>query len=148
MLSKLQALSKLRRFCALSFSELDALQSNTAAAKPNGSSSNNEISPVNLDQSELELLEALDRMQGDAGSDGSDPHSLDQRRQCSAVAASLQHNMIGRSPRMLNIYEFIAKVAPTDSTVLIYGESGTGKELSCPSDPRKQSASRQTVCRD
>ena len=108
----------------MSFSELDAMQSNTAAAKPNGSSSNNEILPVNFDESELELLHVLDRMQGDA-----DNGSLDLRRQCSPVTASLQHNMIGRSPRMFNIYEFIAKVAPTDSTVLICGESGTGKEL-------------------
>jgi Nif-specific regulatory protein len=37
--------------------------------------------------------------------------------------------MIGQSKRMLDIYKFISKVAPTDSTVLICGESGTGKEL-------------------
>jgi Nif-specific regulatory protein len=30
---------------------------------------------------------------------------------------------------MQRVYHFIAKVAPTDSTVLIAGESGTGKEL-------------------
>ena len=30
---------------------------------------------------------------------------------------------------MQEIYRVIAKVAPTDSTVLIYGQSGTGKEL-------------------
>src|SRR5690348_797614 len=35
----------------------------------------------------------------------------------------------GRSPRMKEIYRTIAKVAPSDSTVLILGESGTGKEL-------------------
>jgi DNA-binding NtrC family response regulator len=38
-------------------------------------------------------------------------------------------NIIGESPRILEIFEAIRKVAPTDSTVLIYGESGTGKEL-------------------
>jgi two-component system response regulator HydG len=41
----------------------------------------------------------------------------------------LEHNMIGESPRMQSVYQFIAKVAPTDSTVLINGESGTGKEM-------------------
>jgi Nif-specific regulatory protein len=30
---------------------------------------------------------------------------------------------------MREVYQFISKVAPTDSTVLVYGESGTGKEL-------------------
>jgi transcriptional regulator with GAF, ATPase, and Fis domain len=41
----------------------------------------------------------------------------------------IQHDMIGESPAMREVYQFIAKVAPTDSTVLITGESGTGKEL-------------------
>ncbi len=39
------------------------------------------------------------------------------------------HNIIGKSKKMQEIYRVIAKVAPTDSTVLIYGQSGTGKEL-------------------
>jgi DNA-binding NtrC family response regulator len=38
-------------------------------------------------------------------------------------------NIIGESPRILEIFEAVRKVARTDSTVLIYGESGTGKEL-------------------
>jgi DNA-binding NtrC family response regulator len=37
--------------------------------------------------------------------------------------------MIGSSPRMIEIYKTISKVAPTDATVLIEGETGTGKEL-------------------
>ncbi|HET9952646.1 MAG TPA: sigma-54 dependent transcriptional regulator [Candidatus Eisenbacteria bacterium] len=37
--------------------------------------------------------------------------------------------MIGNSPQMNKIYDLIAKVAPTDATVLVTGESGTGKEL-------------------
>ncbi len=42
---------------------------------------------------------------------------------------NLEHNMIGESPRMREIYRFIEKIAPADATVLIRGESGTGKEL-------------------
>jgi len=42
---------------------------------------------------------------------------------------NLDHNMIGESPRMQRLHRFIARVAPTDSTVMITGESGTGKEL-------------------
>lgn len=37
--------------------------------------------------------------------------------------------IIGRSPRMLEVYKLVAYVAPSQSTVLIVGESGTGKEL-------------------
>ena len=39
------------------------------------------------------------------------------------------HNIVGKSKKMQEIYRIIAKVAVTDSTVLIYGQSGTGKEL-------------------
>jgi transcriptional regulator with GAF, ATPase, and Fis domain len=44
-------------------------------------------------------------------------------------AIGLEHDMVGSSPRMREVYQFVSKVAPTDSTVLIRGESGTGKEL-------------------
>jgi len=42
---------------------------------------------------------------------------------------SIEHNMVGGSPRMQAVYKSVAKVAPADSTVLIAGESGSGKEL-------------------
>jgi two-component system, NtrC family, response regulator PilR len=38
-------------------------------------------------------------------------------------------NIVAKSAAMRNVCEMIKKVAPTDTTVLIYGESGTGKEL-------------------
>ena len=37
--------------------------------------------------------------------------------------------IIGRSPVLREVFQVLAKVAPTDSTVLVTGESGTGKEL-------------------
>jgi DNA-binding NtrC family response regulator len=43
--------------------------------------------------------------------------------------AAFTQNMIGVSPRMQRVFRLIAKVAPTESTVLITGESGTGKEM-------------------
>jgi two-component system NtrC family response regulator len=38
-------------------------------------------------------------------------------------------NIIGRHPKMLEIFEIIGRVAQTNNTVLIQGESGTGKDL-------------------
>src|SRR5690242_18312424 len=38
-------------------------------------------------------------------------------------------NIIGKSEVMLKIFDLVAQVAPSRSTVLIQGESGTGKEL-------------------
>ena len=37
--------------------------------------------------------------------------------------------MVGRSPAMQTVYDLIARVAPTQASVLLSGESGTGKEL-------------------
>ncbi len=38
-------------------------------------------------------------------------------------------DMIGSSPRMVEIYKTISLVAPTNATVLLEGETGTGKEM-------------------
>ncbi len=39
------------------------------------------------------------------------------------------NNIIGVHKRMEDLFRIVRRVAPTNSTVLIYGESGTGKEL-------------------
>ena len=53
------------------------------------------------------------------------------RREARALRAEfrLSGEMIGQSPVLERVRELIARVAPTDSRVLITGESGTGKEL-------------------
>jgi DNA-binding NtrC family response regulator len=38
-------------------------------------------------------------------------------------------NIVGKSESMLRVFDLVAQVAPSRSTVLIQGESGTGKEL-------------------
>jgi len=53
---------------------------------------------------------------------------LTENRQLVAEA-NIEHNMVGTSARMREVYQFIGKVAPTAATVLVCGESGTGKEL-------------------
>jgi len=46
-----------------------------------------------------------------------------------AVARAGFSRFLSRSPRMHEVFDQIAAVAPTDATVLIRGETGTGKEL-------------------
>src|SRR5271165_1070056 len=38
-------------------------------------------------------------------------------------------NIVGKSEKMLTLFDLVAQVAPSRSTILISGESGTGKEL-------------------
>jgi len=38
-------------------------------------------------------------------------------------------NMLGKSKKMIEVFNLIEKIAATDSTILITGESGTGKEM-------------------
>jgi two-component system, NtrC family, response regulator AtoC len=39
------------------------------------------------------------------------------------------NRIVGASPKMMQLFKLVERVADTDSTVLILGESGTGKEL-------------------
>jgi transcriptional regulator with GAF, ATPase, and Fis domain len=55
--------------------------------------------------------------------------SLRQENQELRAEIEVEHNMVGGSPAMRKVFDFIRRVAPTDSTVLVQGESGTGKEL-------------------
>jgi len=58
-------------------------------------------------------------------------------------------NIVGESPEILHVFQQVEKVAPTDSTVLLYGESGTGKELFAGAiHAHSQRANRQFVAVD
>jgi two-component system response regulator PilR (NtrC family) len=46
-----------------------------------------------------------------------------------AVEEPVLHGIIGRSPKMVELYTLIGRVAAVNSAVLITGESGTGKEI-------------------
>src|SRR5216684_2126953 len=54
---------------------------------------------------------------------------LEQENQRLTIEVSQERSLVGESARMKEIYQFLARAAPADSTVLIEGESGTGKEL-------------------
>lgn len=140
MISKLLALSKLRRFCSMSVSKLDALEDGTATlgasannsqvfSAVSGSGCSSEDGPsINFDESDLALLDVLNSIAADSRR-SAQPGSPATSNQHSMVNTEIEHDMVGQSARMREVYRFISKVAPTDTTVLVYGESGTGKEL-------------------
>jgi DNA-binding NtrC family response regulator len=49
-------------------------------------------------------------------------------------------NIVGKSEPMLKIFDLVAQVAPSRSTVLVQGESGTGKELIAKAHPPELAA--------
>jgi two-component system NtrC family response regulator len=56
------------------------------------------------------------------------------QNQCRALQHQVRRlegapQLVGDNPRMQDVNDLVAKVAPTNSTVLILGETGTGKEL-------------------
>lgn len=59
---------------------------------------------------------------------------LNERREMQTLRQAVREkyrfeNLVGLSKKMQDLFELLAKVANTDSTILIEGESGTGKEL-------------------
>ena len=82
-----------------------------------------------FDESHLEIMAALAGVASLALDNVRQWEQLRQENQDLRAQAGLEHNLVGGSERMREVFEFIRRVAPTDSTVLIEGESGTGKEM-------------------
>ncbi len=56
-------------------------------------------------------------------------NKMDTQQGRKLFQALSRNGLVGRSPRMVEVYRTIGTVAEGESTVLITGESGTGKEL-------------------
>ncbi len=54
---------------------------------------------------------------------------LEQENQRLTTEVRQEQSLVGEGAKMKEIFQFLGRVAPTESTVLIEGESGTGKEL-------------------
>jgi Nif-specific regulatory protein len=54
---------------------------------------------------------------------------LEQENQRLTTEVRQEQSLVGEGARIKEIFQFLGRVAPTESTVLIEGESGTGKEL-------------------
>lgn len=82
-----------------------------------------------FDENHLQMVTAVAAIAAVAIHNARNFEDLENENARLMVDADIEHNMVGESPLLQRVYQLISKVAPTDSTVLIFGESGTGKEL-------------------
>ncbi|MEW6368623.1 MAG: sigma 54-interacting transcriptional regulator [Acidobacteriota bacterium] len=82
-----------------------------------------------LDQRHLHLLTAIGAMVSGPLESARQIDRLQSENRRLVAETTIEHNMVGDSAPMREVYSVIARVSATDSTVLIRGESGTGKEL-------------------
>jgi transcriptional regulator with GAF, ATPase, and Fis domain len=82
-----------------------------------------------LNEEHLQLVTAIAGISAVALENARRLHWLEQENERLTVEISQERSLVGEGARMKEVYQFLKRVAPTDSTVLIEGESGTGKEL-------------------
>jgi len=82
-----------------------------------------------FDEAHLQLAGAIGGILGAPFENARRLEWLESENRRLQEAVDIEHDMVGGGPRMREIFQFVSKAAPTDSTVLIRGESGTGKEL-------------------
>jgi transcriptional regulator with GAF, ATPase, and Fis domain len=91
--------------------------------------SSDDCSAGPFDQTHLQVLSAVGSIAALALENLCHWERISNENRALRAEVSLEHNMVGASTRMKDVFEFVRRVAPTDATVLIEGESGTGKEL-------------------
>jgi len=82
-----------------------------------------------LQEDHLQLVTAIAGISAVALENARRLHWLEQENQRLTVEISQERSLVGEGARMKEVYQFLKRAAPSDSTVLIEGESGTGKEL-------------------
>ncbi len=82
-----------------------------------------------FDEGHLQLLTAVAGMAAVAWENATILGWLQEENERLQSELKIEHGMVGESEKMRELKRQIAKVAPSNSNVLILGESGTGKEL-------------------
>jgi transcriptional regulator with GAF, ATPase, and Fis domain len=80
-------------------------------------------------EDDLQLLTAIAGVSAVALDNARRLQWLQEENQRLTTEVRQEQSLVGESARIKEIFQFLARVAPTESTVLIEGESGTGKEL-------------------
>ena len=82
-----------------------------------------------LDEKHLQLVTAIAGISAIALENARRLQWLEKENERLTVEVTQDRSLVGEGVRMKEVYQFLKRVAATDSTVLIQGESGTGKEL-------------------
>jgi transcriptional regulator with GAF, ATPase, and Fis domain len=82
-----------------------------------------------FDEAHLQLLTAIAGIAAIAFENARRFELLEKENRRLQHEVKLDHQMLGESESMRQVYALLSRVAPTFSTVLLLGESGTGKEL-------------------
>jgi Nif-specific regulatory protein len=82
-----------------------------------------------FDKDQLQLVTAISGIAAVALENARHVEWLESENRRLQEDIQVEHNMVGESQKMREVYQFISRVAQTSATVLITGESGTGKEL-------------------
>lgn len=82
-----------------------------------------------FDEGHLQLLTAIAGIAAVAFENTRRFEMLEQENRRLQHEVKLDHQMVGESESMRQVYALLSRVAPSSSTVLLLGESGTGKEL-------------------
>jgi hypothetical protein len=84
---------------------------------------------IAFDEGHLQLLTAVAGMAAVAWENATILGWLQEENERLQSELKIEHGMVGVSDKLRDLQRQIAKVAPSNSNVLILGESGTGKEL-------------------
>jgi transcriptional regulator with GAF, ATPase, and Fis domain len=82
-----------------------------------------------LQEEHLQLVTAIAGISAVALENARRLQWLEQENERLTVEISQERSLVGEGARMKEVYQFLKRAAPAESTVLIEGESGTGKEL-------------------
>jgi transcriptional regulator with GAF, ATPase, and Fis domain len=82
-----------------------------------------------LNQEHLQLVTAIAGISAVALENARRLQWLEQENERLTVEISQERSLVGEGARIKEVYQFLKRASPNDSTVLIEGESGTGKEL-------------------
>ena len=82
-----------------------------------------------FEEDHLQLLTAIAGVSAVALDNARRLQWLEEENRRLTTEVRQEQSLVGEGARIKEIFQFLARVAPTESTVLIEGESGTGKEL-------------------
>jgi transcriptional regulator with GAF, ATPase, and Fis domain len=84
---------------------------------------------THFDESHLQLVTTICGIAAVALNNARHVEQLESENDLLRAEATVEHGMVGEGAAVKRVYQFIARVAAADTTVLVRGESGTGKEL-------------------